>query len=141
MKALAFLVAAVVAAGSQTSSASAAGSWTAQFQGRTFIRLELKTTGRTLSGGISLGDFEVDKAGALTKAAEAPRDLKPIADVRQSGSTVTFAVKDIDETDHFELRVIDASHAELKLVLSAEALKELAADGIPAPKPIALTKP
>ena len=63
---------------SSRSGAPIAGSWTAQFDGRTFVRLELMAANGTFDGGISLGNVEVDKQGTLSRVSEAPRDLSPI---------------------------------------------------------------
>jgi hypothetical protein len=48
-------------------------------------------------------------------------------------------VKDQDDTDQFELRVLDAGRAELRMLLADQDVKELAAQGVPVPKPFALT--
>ena len=58
-----------------------AGSWTAQFEGRTFLRLELKAVNGTITGGMSVGNIEVDSQGAVRRADAPPRDLTPIFDV------------------------------------------------------------
>jgi hypothetical protein len=62
-----------------------AGTWTAQFEGRTFLRLELKTVNGTITGGMSVGNIEVDGQGALRRVGELPRDLRPILDVTPHG--------------------------------------------------------
>jgi hypothetical protein len=49
-------------------------------------------------------------------------------------------VKEGNDTDHFELRVLDAGRAELRMLLADQDVKELAAQGIPVPKPFALTR-
>ena len=139
MKTLA-LVVAIAAVSVQSNTAPIAGSWTAQFDGRTFVRLELKTTNGTITGGMSLGKFEVDKQGALRRAVESPRDLTPIFDVTRRESTVTFSRKDGTSTDRFELQLLEAGHAELHVLLNDADRRELAASGIPTVKPIALSR-
>lgn len=116
------------------------GSWTAKFEDRTFIRLEIRTVDGAMAGGISLGHIEVDRQGAVRRADAAPPQLTPIFDVTTKGSTVTFFVKDANDTDKFELRLLENADADLQFLLSDEDLKELAADGVPIPKPIRLTK-
>jgi hypothetical protein len=116
------------------------GSWTAQFGGRTFIRLELQTANGATVGGISLGNIEVDAEGAVKRAAEAPRDLTPIVDVTRQGAILTFARKDGADTDRFELRLLDGGGAELRFLVNDADREELAANGIPVPKPIRLTR-
>jgi hypothetical protein len=134
------LIAAVVALAGQSSGAPIAGSWTAQFNDRTFVRLELKAANGTFDGGISLGDVEVDKQGALSRVSEAPHDLTPIFDVMQAASTVRFSRKDGADTDRFELRVLETGRAELQFLVSDRDFRELAAIGVPAPRPFQLTK-
>jgi hypothetical protein len=120
--------------------ASVAGSWTAKFEGRTFIRLEIKTVDGAISGAISLGDFEVDPQGAVSRADAAPLKLTPISDVVAKGSTLTFISKDGHDSDQFELRLLGNAGADLHLLLNDEDRKELAASGVPLPKPIRLQK-
>src|SRR5688572_13196433 len=124
----------------QSPAGSIAGVWTAQFQGQTFVRLELASAGGALAGGITLGHFQLDKTGAVSRADAAPRELQPISEVQQRGAIVTFSVAGTDEPDRFELRLMGPRHAELRLLVSDEDREELAAEGIPAPRPIPLTK-
>jgi hypothetical protein len=140
MKTLALVAGMTAVLAGQAGSASIAGSWTAQFQGRTFLRLELKTVNGTIAGGMSVGDIEVDEQGALRRVAESSHDLTSIFDVTERDSTVTFSRNDGSDTHRFELRLLDAGQAELKLLLSDADREELAADGIATPKPIRLTK-
>ena len=139
MKTLA-LFAAIWTLSAAQSASSVAGAWTAQFDGRTFIRLELKNANGKLEGGISLGNFELDKTGAVRKASDAPPGLLRISDVQERDSTVFFTLGSSDEPDRFRLRLLDARRAELRMLISEEDLAELAAEGIPAPLPIALTR-
>ena len=119
---------------------SVSGTWTAQHAGQTFVRLELTENGSSVSGRISLGDMEVDKSGNVRKAAAAPAAMKPIFDVAMKGNILTFSSRDSNDPDRWEMKIVDATTAELTLKLSDDALEELKADGIPAPRPIRLTK-
>jgi hypothetical protein len=140
MKTLAMLVAIAAVSAVQSDTAPIAGSWIAQFDSRTFVRLELKTANGTITGGISLGNFEVDSQGAVRRADECPRALTAIFDVKLRASLMTFSRKDGASTDRFEVRLLDGGDAELRFLLDDEDLEEFAADGIPTPKPIHLTK-
>ena len=140
MKTLALVLMLASGTAGQSVAPSAAGSWTGRFEGHTFLRLELKSVNGSLTGGMSIGNIEVDKQGALRSVKDAPADLTPILDVTEHQSIVTFSRKDGGDTDRFELRVLDSSHAELRFLLSDEDREALAADGIPAPKPISLSK-
>jgi hypothetical protein len=143
MNAIALTVAITCLTAGQSGTAPVAGTWTAQFDGRTFVKLELTTAGGKIAGGLSLGDIEVDEKGALRKVGEMPPTLRPIFDVVQKGSTLTFSRKDSEDStdvDRFQLRLLDATRAELVLVLTEEDRKEIAAEGITEPKPIVLTR-
>jgi hypothetical protein len=139
MKTLA-LVIALTAVSGQSGRTSVDGTWIAQFEGRTFLRLELKTVDGGTTGGLGIGNIEVDKQGALQRVGELPRTLTPIFDVTEQPSLVTFSRKDGSDTDRFELHLLGAGRAELRFLLSDEDREELAADGVPVPKPIVLTR-
>ena len=87
-----------------------------------------------------MGNVEIDSQGAVRRADESPRALTPIFDVKLRASLLTFSRKDGDSIERFEVRLLDAGNAEIKLLLDDEDLEELAADGIPTPKPIHLAK-
>jgi hypothetical protein len=142
MKTLASVVVMTAVLACQSGGGPIAGTWTAQFEGRTFLRLELKTVNGTITGGMSVGNIEVDGQGTLRRVGELPRDLRPIFDAAQHASTVTFSRKDSadSDADRFELRMLEAGHAELQFLLSDADRKELSASGVPAPKPIPLTR-
>ena len=140
MKTLLLVGTMLAAAEGQAVDGPIAGVWTAQFEGRTFLKLELQIANGATTGGLSSGNIEVDAAGAVKRAAELPRELKPIFDVTRRGSVLTFATKDGTDTDRFELRLLDGSSAELWFLLNEADREELAANGVPVPKPIRLTR-
>ena len=140
MKALCAALAIAAVSFGQPGSGSLAGSWTAGFEGRTFIRLKLETVNDAIAGGISLGDFEVDQQGVVRRADGAPLNLTPIFDVTLKGSTLTFFTKDGNDTDRFELRLLEHGNADLHFLLNDEDRAQLAASGVPPPKPIRLTR-
>jgi hypothetical protein len=133
------LVIAVIPTG-QSGSAAVEGSWTAEFNGRTYIRLELRAVRDTIAGRLSIGDIEVDGQGHVRHVTEPSQDPTPIFDVTQQGSIVTFSRKDGNDTDRFEFRVQGRGRGELRFLLTEDLRKQLAADGIPVPKPIILTR-
>ena len=140
MKTLYLMVALTALSSGQSPTGPIAGSWTAKFEDRTFIRLEIKTVGGAITGGISLGRFGVDSQGVVTRADAAPLPLRPIFGATRKGSIVTFFTKDEHDTDKFELRLLENRDADLQLLLDEEDRKELAAIGVAMPKPIRLTK-
>lgn len=138
----ALILAATLAAfpATQRDATAIAGTWTAEFHGRTFIRLELRILNGALTGSISTGDLQVDERGEIRQVGETPRSPSPVFDVTHQSATVTFSRKDGHDADRLEFRVLDDTRGELRLILSDEVRKELAADGIPLPKPIILTR-
>jgi len=115
------------------------GKWTAEFDRVTFVRLELSSTNGKPGGRISLGNVEVNADGGLRLVSPAPEGLSEIFDVVQRGAVVSFSLKDSHDVDRFEIHQVGA-HAELWFLLSDDTRTELAAEGIPVPKPIRLTK-
>jgi hypothetical protein len=134
------LTAAISQATSSQTSQSYAGTWIADFTGTTYVRLELEGPAAMLNGRIALGNIEVDKQGEVIKAAPAPQQLTPIFDVAPRTTNIAFSRKDGRDTDHFEMRLLGNDTAELLFIPSEADRKELAAIGVPAPKPIRLKK-
>jgi hypothetical protein len=119
------------------------GDWTADFQGTTYVRLVLNDKGGTAQGAMSIGkSIHVDGQGNIDGVTEATSTLTPMLDVRRSGDVLSFSYRSGDnvDVDTFELRLIDSNTAELTLLLPEEARQELAADGIPLPRPFRLAK-
>ena len=94
----------------------------------------------TLSGKIGLGDIELEKDGELKTVGPAPATLTPIGNVSVKNSVLSFTRKDGEDLDHFEMRITGPGAAELRLILTEADVKEFAAEGIPAPKPIKLKR-
>lgn len=122
---------------------TAAGVWTAEFNGKTFVKVALHVEGAALAGRISESDFRLDDNGDLQSVGTLPADGQRIFNVKQDGATVTFSARDGDDTNNFEFRVRDDGRAELRLLLTEKFRAELAASGIPQTwisKPIVLTR-
>jgi len=115
------------------------GTWTAEFDGAAFVRLELSVTGGALGGRIALGEMQIDADGRVKAAKNAPDRATPIFDVVVRDSVVSFSHKDGNDIDRFEVR-LGAGEAELRFILDEETLKELTDDGIPPPTPVRLKK-
>ena len=133
---LALIVAAVVG---QTGTQPYVGTWTAAVAGNTFIRVELTAANGALVGRIGIGNFVVDANGDLKSASPITR-MRPLADLVVRGSTLSFASKDGDDTDQFEMEVLSDQSARLKMILTDADIREAATVGVPPPNPIALTK-
>jgi hypothetical protein len=89
------------------------------------VRLELRSSGSTIGGQISLGDIHVDAKGVVETAKAAPAASTPLLDVARKDGLLTFARKD---------------GRELTVILSDADRKEFAAQGIPSLAPIKLKK-
>lgn len=140
MKPAILLATALVIGSAQTPAKSFEGTWTGEHAGQTFVRLELQGAGTAISGRINLGDIELDKTGEV-KAAKAPaRAATPIFDVVERAGTLTFARKDGQDTDRFQMKLVDATTAELTFVVTDEIRKEMKSQGITDIKPFKLRK-
>jgi hypothetical protein len=116
------------------------GTWIAEHAGTTFVRLELQNGTKAVTGRISLGNIEVDAQGQVAKAQAAPKELRPLVEISRVQSRLSFASKDGETLDHFEMRLLGPDAAELSFILSDEDKKELATERIPLPQPIRLKK-
>jgi hypothetical protein len=115
------------------------GTWTMNFEGQTFARLELQTTAGATSGRISLGAMHVTDQGEIDHVIKPAIDFTPLFDVSYRDGVLVFARKDGDDTDRFELRV-NGDTAELTFLVTDEFRQELKDNGLPVPKPITLTR-
>jgi hypothetical protein len=112
-----------------------AGKWTCDYSGRTLARLDLQDTGGGLTGRISLGAFHVDSQGTLDDVIKEATNFTPIFDVVVRDGVLSFARKDEDDTDRFELRV-SGDAATLTFLITDAFREELKADGILPPQPL-----
>ncbi len=90
----------------QPASQSYVGTWTADLNGQMYVRLELATTGAVLGGRISLGDIHLNSAGEVEAVTSVAQRFTPIFDLVLRDATLSFARKDGDDTDRFEMRLI-----------------------------------
>ena len=101
------------------------------------MKLELRAGTGSPAGELALGNVQVDAKGVVSKAEPAPSAGIAIFDVAVKGSTMTFARKDGDDIDRFEvIRIGD--ELELRFIVTEEFRKGLAAEGIAEPRPVRL---
>jgi len=133
---------ALVLAVGQPGSQSLAGTWIMDFGGQTFARLELRATGDVLSGRISIGAMHVNDQGVIDRVIKPASNFTPLFDVVYRDGVLSFARKDEDDIDRFEVRLIDAAGdaAQLSFVMTDEFRQELKVSGITPPKPIVLKR-
>ena len=118
------------------------GDWTADFNGTTYLRLTLNDKAGAPQGAMSIcTSIQVDGQGNVDRVTEAPSTLRPMTDVRRNGNVLSFSYDDDGhEPSKFELRLIDRNSADLTVLLPEEEREQLAAEGIPLPKPFRLAK-
>lgn len=116
------------------------GTWTAEQGGQSHVRLELTAANDTLGGRISLANIHIDPRGDVGEILSALGEPTPLFDLAWRNQTLTFARKEGDNIDRFEMTLIGDGRADLRFVPSEADRQELAADGIPEPKPFRLTR-
>lgn len=133
------LVTMLILTSGQAGSQAFTGTWTAERDGQTYVRLELRVNDGALGGRIALGNIEVDAQGEVRSALAAPKELTPLFDLVLREATLSFARKDGDDTDQFELTLV-GDQAELRFIPTEADRLELAAIGVPVPKPVRLKR-
>ena len=123
----------------QTGTQPFVGTWTVTLEGQTFARVELQAAAGTLSGRISLGAMHMTDQGEIDQVNQPAINFTPLFDLSYRDGVLVFARKDGDDTDRFELRV-NGDTAQLTFVVTDEFRQVLKDNGLPAPKPITLTR-
>ena len=116
-----------------------AGIWMAELKGQPLARLELTLTNGQLQGQLGLSGLHTDANGDPDATIPEAGYTLPVFDVLLRDGILSFAVKDGDDTDRFELRLTEG-RAMLTLFVDSAFRAELAREGIAPPRPIALTR-
>jgi hypothetical protein len=117
------------------------GRWAADHDGLPVIRLDLRLTAGALGGSMQIADIHLDTRGDVETVLSGLSVAAPLVDVTiRNRNTVTFARRDGDDNDRFEMSVSDDDAAELRFVPSDADLRELADSGSPVPRPIRLAR-
>jgi hypothetical protein len=117
------------------------GNWTANFQGATYVRLTFAEAATVPQGTMSIGQsIHVDAEGNIDSVTAASPTPTRMLNIRWSDGVLSFGINDGPDVDRFEFRLIDSNHAELAPIFSEEEQRQLAAEQVPLPKPIRLTK-
>ena len=117
------------------------GSWTANFQGTTYVRLTFAEGATVPQGTISIAQsIHGDAGGNVDDVIVGSFAPTRMLDVGWSDGVLSFGINDGPNVDRFEFRLIDATHAELAMILSEEERRQAAAEQLPLPKPFRLTK-
>ena len=131
------LVVIAISAGAQSKTPAQrfAGTWNAQFQGKTFTTLKLAAKDDQLTGSMTGANINLDKVGNLTSAEQSGSESE-ISDAKLAGDTLSFATKDQDsgETINWKMKIKSNSEGELLLVIPEPHM------GIPTPRPWKITR-
>lgn len=100
-------------------SESFAGTWQAQFQGKTFVTITLAAQDGRVTGTISHSTIQLDDNGELTSAMQIAGE-DPISETSLQASTLGFTSKDPNsrDTTQYELKLTGSDQAELQLPAS-----------------------
>jgi len=110
-----------------------AGTWQAQFQGKTFVTIKLEDQNGKLAGSISHSQIQLDNQGELT-SAEAQDGEDAFTEIKVSDKVLHLTSKGANgqDTTQYEMELTGTDEATLKFVgLSS---------GVTAPKPWTLHK-
>jgi len=137
----ALAIALAILASTQADPQPYVGHWIGEFQGQVFVQLDLAADDGVLSGRLRIAhEVHTDARGEVDGASRSMSEPRPVFDVKATTTSVTFSVKDEDDTDRFELRVTAGGEADLALILSQEMRDELAADHQAEPRPFKLKR-
>src|SRR5690242_3438991 len=138
---IAILAAVLVSAFAQSDAQPFTGTWTAALAGQTYARLELKVADGSIVGQIRLGAFHVGRDGTVEAVTHTVQDSTPtpIFDVALRNGILSFARKDEDEIERFEMQLVDGG-GKLTILLSPELRAELASQGISTMRPLTLKR-
>jgi hypothetical protein len=117
-----------------------AGTWVAELNGTTFVRLELRTENGRLIGALGTGDIHLDNNGVVDAAKSVPETLTPLANIAIAQEVMSFTRSQGNDDESFRVRLTGERTAELTFLPTDEDLEELKEAGIPAPRPIRLRK-
>jgi hypothetical protein len=135
------LAAAFVSAFAQSGAQPFAGTWTAALAGQTYAQLELKVTGESLGGQIRVGAVHFGREGTVDAVMQTAQNSTPtpIFDVTLRNDVLSFARKDGDEVDRFEMQLVNGD-GRLTIHLSGVDRAELASQGISTLQPLTLKR-
>lgn len=137
----AILATAFVSAFAQSAAQPFSGTWVASLAGQTYARLELKVTDGSLGGQIRLGVVHFGREGTVEAVVQTVQDSTPtpIFDVALRNDVLSFARKDGDEIDRFEMRLVNGD-GRLTILVSADDRAELASQGTSTVQPLTLKR-
>jgi hypothetical protein len=135
------LAALFVSAFAQSGAQPFAGTWTAALAGQTYAQLDLKVTDGSIGGQIRLGAVQFGREGSVEAVMHTAQDSTPtpIFDVALRNGQLSFARKDDDQIDRFEMQLVNGD-GRLAILLGAAERAELASQGISTLQPFTLKR-
>jgi hypothetical protein len=116
-----------------------AGSWAAELNRQPLARLDVTIVNGEIRGQLGLTGMHVDQAGNVDAVIPGAGHTAPIFDVALRDGVLTFSARDEDDTDRFEVRLVDG-RATLTFVIEDALREELTQNGIAVPRPITMTR-
>ena len=95
---------------------SFAGTWKGQFNGQTFVVLKLQVIDDKIDGTASVGTIDVGPDGEVNEVTSEAEEEKKIIDPQMREDTLSFKVKDGDETNTLDFKLLGGGKAQLKMV-------------------------
>jgi hypothetical protein len=135
----ALLLVALASVFAQAGSSPFVGTWTAVIDGQPYVRLELTSTNNRISGRMALANIHFGNNGAVEAITRRLGSLAPISDVILRDGALSFARRDGDDIDRFEMKLAN-DQAALTFLLGNDLRAELATQGISAIQPFTLTR-
>ena len=97
------------------------GTWRGEFNGKTYLLVNLKEMDGLLAGGVSVGGFGINDSGQVVRVKEEadPRDAVPISNAKLEGDLLSFSAKTPDGGSDvlFQMKLAGGDAAELKCIL------------------------
>lgn len=107
------------------------GTWTASFEGKTFMKLHFAMKNGKLTGRMSNGEVTMNADGSIAAVTVSPGE-DPVTILKVEHNTV-YMLHGAKHPLHFVVRLQDKTHAEIEILSPSPA-------GVAKPKPIVLVK-
>jgi TonB family protein len=101
-----------------------AGTWTAKYEGQTYIEVILKPNGDELGGSVSLGNFGVDENGQVNHVADEPNPdyAEPLVSSHLQGDTLSLVARGKSGVENsFQMKVAGTDEAKIKWLPATHA--------------------
>jgi hypothetical protein len=102
-----------------------AGTWHAEFKGKTFLTIKLEKQQDNLTGTASHFDVKLNDSGELASAEEADGDPMPISEAKLTNGILHITLKDENSQDTIqcEMKLAGTDQAELRMLVPPDVPK------------------